>query len=162
MEPPSPLYFPLYPPHHLLPGLQEYLGDTTPLLAVLELPTDSSNGWRKRPDQEESSSGLRNPLVVGSRKLVFLHSTTSKWCRIKVDGKRRGSKEEVKRGGGGWSKKTETKKETETEKETETGSDGGNWSKEKEAAAAREASCVDGGVLVGSIIHHTCRFAGFI
>ena len=147
MEPSCPLYFPLYPPAHLLPGLQEYLGDTTPLLPALELPTDSSNGRRKKPHQEISSSGLRNPpLVVGSRKLVFLHSSSSKWCRVKVGGRWRGGKEGVRGGvGGGWSE----------EAEKETGPEGGNWSKEKEAVAAREETCVDGGVLVGSSLHRS-------
>ena len=128
MEPSCPLYFPLYPPDHLLPGLKEYLGDPTPLLPALEhrLPTDSSNGWTKKPVQETSNSGLRNQLVVGSRKLVFLHSTPSKWCRIKM-GRSSGGKEKV-----GWSKKKEK------------GSEGDYRSKDK------EATCVDGGVLVGS------------
>ena len=116
MEPSCPLYFPLYPPAHLLPGLQEYLGDTTPLLAALELPTDSSNGRRKKPHQEISSGGLRNPpLVVGSRKLVFLHSSSSKWCRVKVGGKWRGGKQGVSGGvGGGWSEEKEDEAENET------------------------------------------------
>ena len=106
MEPSCPLYFPLYPPDHLLPGLKEYLEDPTPLLAALEhrLPTDSSKVWTKRAVQETSSSGSRNRLVVGSRKLVFLHSTTSKWCRMKM-GSSSGRKEKVKGGKNGWSKK---------------------------------------------------------
>ena len=135
MEPSCPLYFPLYPPDHLLPGLKEYLEDPTPLLAALEhrLPTDSSKVWTKRAVQETSSSGSRNRLVVGSRKLVFLHSTTSKWCRMKM-GSSSGRKEKVKEGKIGWSKKKE--KETEAE--------GDYRSKDK------EATCVDGGVLVGS------------
>ena len=150
MEQSCPLFFALYPAHHLLPGLQEYLGDTTPLLAALELPTDSSNGRRKRPDRERSSSGLRNsPLVVGSRKLVFLHSTTSKWCRMKVGDRRRGGKEGVKGVGGGWSEEKET--ETET---------GGKWSKEKQTTAGKEATCFEGGVLVG-FKPSLCRFTGF-
>ena len=152
MEPSCPLYFALYPAHHLLPGLQEYLGDTTPILTALEPPTGSSNGRRKKPDRERSSSGLRNSpcLVVGSRKLVFLHSTTSKWCRMKVGSGRRGGKEGVRGGvGGGWSE------ETEKEAKHETGPEGDNWSKEKEAVAAREETCVEGGVLVGSCLHRS-------
>ena len=51
--------------------------------------------------------------------------------------------------GGGWSE------ETDKEKENETGQEGGNWSKEKEAVAAREETCVEGGVLVGSCLHRS-------
>ena len=49
--------------------------------------------------------------------------------------------------GGGWSE--------ETEKENETGPEGDNWSKQKEAVAAREETCVEGGVLVGSCLHRS-------
>ena len=126
MEPSCPLYFPLYPHTHLLPGLQEYLADTTPLVVVAVdhgEPTDSSNRRRKSPHLETSKGGLSSPLLVGSRKLVFLHSTPSKWCRIKKLGRPRGSKEEVK----------------------------GSWSTENETAA-KDTDGVDGGVLVGSIL----------
>ena len=51
--------------------------------------------------------------------------------------------------GGGWSE------ETEKEKENEIGPEGDNWSKQKEAVCAREETCVDGGVLVGSSIHRS-------
>ena len=152
MEPSCPLYFHLYPPAHLLPGLQDYLGDTTPLAAAIE-HGDSSNRWRKGPHQETSSWGLKKPLVVGSRKLVFLHSTLSKWCRVRV-GKTNRGEEEVK-GGGGWSKEKETGEDRRKQEKTV-----GNeevkrqigWLKENEPGAGEEP-CIEGGVLVRSILH---------
>ena len=140
MEPPCPLYFPLYPHTRLLPGLHEYLADTTPLIvAALDHrePIDSSDRWRKT-----SNSGSSRPLVVGSRKLVFLHSTPSKWCRIKRLGRARGAKEEVTERGS-WS----TGNETENETKNQTGNETENQT------TARDTAGVDGGVLVGSILH---------
>ena len=52
--------------------------------------------------------------------------------------------------GGGWSEEKEDEAENETgSEEKEAGPEGGNRSKEKEAVAASEATCVDGGILVG-------------
>ena len=124
-----PLYFSLYPPAHLLPGLQEYLEDAT----LLVTSWDEEERWRKISccqEENNDGGGLRNQLVVGSRKLVFLHSSRSKWCRTR--GGRPNS------GGTG---------EMGLLKNNGTGENG--WSSIGNEMDTRDVESVDGGALVG-------------
>ena len=124
-----PLYFSLYPPAHLLPGLQEYLEDATLLVTSL----DQEERWRQiscYQEENNNDGGLRNPLVVGSRKLVFLHSSRSKWCRTRGGRPNSGGTAEM-----GLLKKNGT------------GENG--WSSIGNEMDTRDVESVDGGALVG-------------
>ena len=125
MEQFCPLYFPLYPPSYLLPGLKEYLGDPTPLATTVQ-PGQLTNppSIREEEDVHHELSNSKNfPLLVGSRKLVFLHATTSEWCR------RRGKRSEGRKGGA-------------------VDDRGRGWAVSDEKSIARGAAAFEGGVLV--------------
>ena len=103
MEKLCPLYFPLYPPSYLLPGLKEYLGDPTPLATTVQ-PGQLTNPPSIREEEDvhhELSNSKNPPLLVGSRKLVFLHATTSEWCRRRgkrTEGRKEGAVDDRGRG----------------------------------------------------------------
>ena len=124
-----PLYFSLYPPAHLLPGLQEYLEDATLLVTSLD-QEERRRQISCYQEENNNDGGLRNPLVVGSRKLVFLHSSRSKWCRT-----RGGRPNSVGIGEMGLLKKNGT------------GESG--WTSRWNEMDTRDVESVDGGALVG-------------
>ena len=140
-----PLYFSLYPPAHLLPGLQEYLEDATLLVTSL----DQEERWRQISCYQEENNNdgvLRNPLVVGSRKLVFLHSSRSKWCRTRGGRLNSGGTGEI-----GLLKNNGTRENGTGEmgllKKNGTGENG--WSSIGNEMDTRDVESVDGGALVG-------------
>ena len=126
MEQFCPLYFPLYPPSYLLPGLKEYLGDPTPLATTVQHgQLTNPPSIREEEDVHHELSNSKNfPLLAGSRKLVFLHATTSEWCRRK-------------------GKRSEGRKEGAAVDDR-----GRGWGVSDEKSIARGAAAFEGGVLV--------------
>ena len=121
---------------------------------------DEEERWRKISCYQEENNidgGLRNPLVVGSRKLVFLHSSRSKWCRTRGGRLNSGGTAEMgllkKNGTGenGWSRGGRPNSGGTAEmgllKNNGTGENG--WSSIGNEMDTRDVESVDGGALVG-------------